>query len=222
MKFMTVVLMFACSVIWAQERFDKLVRSDFFAGFAGDSKAFERAMSKTEETLAKNPKHAEAKVWHGAGVFFRSALAFEKGDYQNGLTLWQRGLGEMEAAVKLEPDKVSVLIPRGATLITSSRFAPPDHAKPILATGVADFEKVLKIQEPFFSTLPVHARGELLIGLADGWNRLGDKEKAKRYFERITRDLKGSTYEQKAEVWLEGKPETKSHEFFNCAGCHLN
>ena len=67
----------------------------------------------------------------------------------------------------------------------------------------------------------MHPRGELLTGLADGWSRLGNNEKARGYFERITTELKGTVYEQKAKAWLENKPEAKSPGFFNCSGCHV-
>jgi len=51
------------------DRFDHVVRNDFFAGFAGDEEALERAMKVSGETLAANPEHAEALVWHGAGLY---------------------------------------------------------------------------------------------------------------------------------------------------------
>jgi len=153
----------------AQQRFDSLVREDFFAGIAGDMDKFERAMKFTEDTLAKTPNHPEAKVWHGAGVFFRANTAFEKGDSQKGLALWQVGLDEMKAAVKLAPNDVAVLIPRAAMLTTASRFAPASYAKPILETGVQDYEKVLQLQAVDCSRRSAHSRGELLTAL---WGRL--------------------------------------------------
>src|ERR1051326_6901329 len=52
----------------ATTRFDFLVREDFFAGMAGNREAFNRAMKVCEDALAKNPKHAEAMVWHGSGL----------------------------------------------------------------------------------------------------------------------------------------------------------
>src|SRR5437764_14283064 len=76
-----------------------IVRNDFFAGIAGNRQAFERAMAKIEEALAKNPKHAEAKVWHGSGVFYRSADAFQKGDFQNVI---DSSISELER--KLDPE----------------------------------------------------------------------------------------------------------------------
>src|SRR5579862_9491448 len=39
----------------AQERFDMRVRNDFFAGFAGNQEALDRAMKICEEELARNP-----------------------------------------------------------------------------------------------------------------------------------------------------------------------
>ena len=55
----------------ATQRFDYLVRADFFAGAAGDEARLARAMELCERTLADNPKHPEAMVWHGAGLLVR-------------------------------------------------------------------------------------------------------------------------------------------------------
>src|SRR5207247_5545202 len=93
-----------------QERFDMLVRQDFFAGFNGNREALERGMKITEDTLAKDPNHAEARVWHGSGILYLSGQAFQKGDQQNGMKLWRQGLDEMEQAVRLAPNNVAVLI----------------------------------------------------------------------------------------------------------------
>src|SRR5262245_24672058 len=169
----------------AQQRFDMLVREDFFAGMSGDTARFEKAMKFTEETLAKDPNHAEAKVWHGSGVLFRAGQAFQKGDFQQGMKAWDQGLAEMEQAVNLAPSNIAVLIPRGASLIATSRFTPPQFGKPILETGVADYEKVLKIQEPAFAQMSAHSKADLLSGLADGSNRLGNSDKAKEYLTRM-------------------------------------
>src|SRR5262250_2173945 len=49
----------------SRQRFDVRIREDFFAGIRGDSDRFDRAMKLAEDELAKNPKNAEAKVWHG-------------------------------------------------------------------------------------------------------------------------------------------------------------
>ena len=52
-------LFLAAAALCAQERFDYVVRNDFFAGLSGNRAALDRAMKKCEETLAANPKHPE-------------------------------------------------------------------------------------------------------------------------------------------------------------------
>src|SRR5262249_62434111 len=101
----TVFVLSAVSV-FAQQRYDMIVRQDFFSGFAGNKEALARGMKTTEETLAKDPNHAEAKVWHGAGLLVMASQAFQKGEAQNGMKMWQQALTEMEQAVRLAPNNV--------------------------------------------------------------------------------------------------------------------
>lgn len=203
----------------ARERFDFLVRADFFAGFEGDQAALERGMKTCEERLAKNPKHAEALVWHGGGLVFRAGQQFQKGDFQRGMETWSRGLKEMDAAIAMEPENVGVLIPRGATLLVASRFAKPEaEARRLLELAVGDYEKVLQLQSGSFASLSGHARGELLFGLAEGWQRLGDQAKARAYFGRLAVEAPGSARQQQASTFLETGKLVASTA--SCVGCH--
>ncbi|HMV47466.1 MAG TPA: hypothetical protein PKD31_06920 [Blastocatellia bacterium] len=204
------------------QRFDHLVRADFFAGMAGNQERFAKAMKLCEDTLAKNPKHAEALVWHGAGLLSQGGQAFQKNDFAKGMNFWQRGLKEMNDAVALEPDNVGVLIPRGAVLLEASKHARSEaQAKALLETAIGDYEKVLKIQQPYFEKIGAHARGELLMGLAEGWHRRGDATKAKTYFERMVKEAAGTDYAARAQTWLEKKtlPQNHSNQL-SCTGCH--
>lgn len=197
------------------------VRNDFFAGFGGDTQRLERAMKMCEDELASNPKNAEALVWHGAGVFFQSGQFFRSGDAAKGQEFWVKGLKEMEDAVQLAPNRISVRVPRGAVLLTASRFiANPERVQPLITTGVTDFESALKIQEPRLDTLGTHPRGELLIGLADGYARLGRQEQAQVFFERIRATLPGTPYAASAAKWLETKTVLSPREA-GCLGCHV-
>ena len=204
----------------AEERFDLRVRTDFFAGFAGNQQALDRAMKLCEEELTRNPANAEALVWHGSGVFFQSGQFFKSGDVVRGREFWQRGLAEMEQAVQIAPDHLGVRIPRGAALLTASRNLPnSDIASPLIETGLADFERTLEIQKTYFDKLGVHPRGELLIGLADGYARLGKDEQASVYFERIRAALPGTPYAANADKWLATKSLTPREG--GCIGCHV-
>ncbi len=93
---------------------------------------------------------------------------------------------EMDDAVAIAPENLGVRIPRGATLLTISRFLDdPNRTQPLIQKGLSDFEKAYSVQGPDLSKLGIHPRGELMIGLADGYSRLGDQEKASAWFDRI-------------------------------------
>ena len=200
-------------------RFDFAVRADFFAGFSGDMKRFEKAMALCEETLAKNPDHPEALVWHGAGLVFQAGSLLQKGDLPKGMELWGQGLAEMARAVTLAPNDVAVRIPRGASLLEASRHVPPPQDAELLTLALGDYEQTLAIQEKAgtFARLSPHAKGELLFGLAEGWSRAGDAQKARRYFTRLTADAASSGRSTYAKAWLEGKPPASPGR---CIGCH--
>lgn len=174
------------------ERFDEVVRTDFFDGLRGDAAALDRAMKVCEDTLAKNPKHAEAMVWHGAGIIARARAAFGAGDRQRGIELYDKGLAEMDAAVALEPDNVGVRIPRGAVVLAMAPFVPEPEKTKLLERGIADYETTYALQKSYFGTLSLHAREQLLYGLTDGYANLGKRDKAQAYFEQMKVDAAGS------------------------------
>jgi tetratricopeptide (TPR) repeat protein len=213
------LIFLGAAILSSQERFDYKVRSYFFAGFAGDTAALDKGMKISENVLASEPNNAEAMVWHGAGLFYQSGVAFRKGDQQSAADLWQRGLKEMDDAVAIAPEKLGVRIPRGATLLTASHYInDPERVRPLIEKGLSDFEKAYSVQGPDLSKLGTHPRGELMIGLADGYSRLGDQEKARAWFERIQQELKGTPYEKSANIWVETKSLAPAEA--GCLSCH--
>lgn len=202
------------------DRFDLKVREDFFAGFGGDPDRLAKGMKACEEAIATNPKNAEALVWHGSGEFYLSGQAFQSGDQQKGIELWTRGITEMKTGVELAPDNPGTRIPRGAALLTGTRFAPPAMTKPLMKDALEDYEHVYEIQKPYFATLGAHPRGELLFGLAEGYSRLGNNEKAQFYFEQIKQQLPNSAYAKRADLWLTTKSLPMNQT--GCIGCHVS
>lgn len=212
----------AAAIAFAQTgpRFDHLVRNDYFAGFAGDKAALDRAFEKTGAVLEKDPKHAEAMVWHGAGIFYQSGMAFRGGDQQKGMELFSKGTGMMEQAVKLAPDSVAVRVPRGAILLQSTVQMPPAVAKPLIENGLSDYLRAYEIQKGEASTMGEHPKGELFFGIADAYRRLGNEEKATEWFTMTTKALPGTNYAKRANVWLETKTLTPAQ--VRCVGCHVD
>ena len=203
-------------------RFDTLVRNDFFAGMMGDIARLDRGMKYCEDILTKNPRHADALVWHGGGLLTRAAQAYTRGDGQLGDALWQRGLKEMNDAVALEPENLGIKIGRSATLIglaQSGWDASDSQARALLRSALADYELVYRLQRPNFQKLGAHSRGELLFGLASGWSILGERQKALEYLRLILKECRSTAYEAEARRWLQRTPlPVIQHD---CIGCHV-
>jgi hypothetical protein len=203
-------------------RFDELVRSDFFAGMLGDKERLDRGMTFCEEILAKDPKHADALVWHGGGLLTRAANAYRKGDPTLGDKLWNLGLKEMNDAVVLQPDNMGIKIGRSATIIgvaQSGWDSTDSESKALLESALVDYEKIYQWQKASFSKLSSHSRGELLFGLASGWSILGNHEKARYYLSLILQQCAETEYESEAKRWIKSKPGTVIQH--DCMGCHV-
>ena len=214
-------LIAVATIVLAQEpvRFDHKGREVFFAGFAGDKDAMAKGMKISEATLAAEPNHAEALVWMGGGLFFASGESFRKGEMQAAMEMMGKGTGMMDRAVELAPKSVAVRIPRGSAYLAASKGMPPAMGDPLLKKGVADYEVCWEMQKGDLSGFSQHSLGELLMGIAEGNGRLGNKEKATEYFGMIQQKLAGTAYAKKAEKWLaEGKLSARET---NCLGCHI-
>jgi len=206
-----------------EDSLDAIVRSDFFAGMMGNKARLDRGMKYCEDLLAKNPKHAEALVWHGGGLLVRAVHTYTKGDDAAGDKLWKTGIDEMNEAAALEPDNMKVKIGRSATLIgyAQSGWDPSDsQSRVLLESALLDYEKVYRWQKPNFNSVPIHSRGELLFGLASGWSILGNDLKAREYLMLILKECKNTAYETEARRWLVRKwPLVIQHD---CIGCHVS
>jgi tetratricopeptide (TPR) repeat protein len=215
-----VILAFT-GMTFAAERFDMTIRNDFFAGFSGNKEALDRAMKNSEIVLASNSKHAEALVWHGAGLFFLAGGYFRSGDPQKGVEYATRGQREMDDAVALEPGNIGVRIPRGATLIAAGRGLMernPEQARLMLQSGLSDYEHAYEMQRSRLEQLGEHRAGELLFGIADVNSRLGNQEKAAEFFDRIATLIPGTVYAKRAALWKKSKSLPLSET--QCIGCH--
>lgn len=200
------------------ERFDLLVRDDFFAALLeNDPAALDRAMKLCEDTLARDPRHSEAMVWHGGGLILRAGVAFRAGRKEEGMKLWTGGMEEMDRAVAIAPDSIGTRIPRGAVLLAASPFVPEPERTRLLDKGLGDYERVLQLQSGYFEKLSRHARTQLLFGLADGWNRRGDQAKARGYYERVRQVAAGTPYAARADAFLAGDTRPAP---IACGGCH--
>jgi tetratricopeptide (TPR) repeat protein len=212
------VIILTAGVLLSQDRFDMKVRNYFFAGLAGDAASLQKGMKICEDILANDPKQPEALVWHGTGLISESREAFQKGDQQNGAAMWQRGLDEMDQAEAMAPNDLGVRIVRGAVLLIASQYLPSEAAHPLIEKGLSDYEKAYSVQGPDLKHLGTHKSGELMIGMADAYARLGEEDKARQWFDRIEKELPGTPYANSAATWLETK--TLAPREAGCLSCH--
>jgi tetratricopeptide (TPR) repeat protein len=207
----------------AEVRFDHVVRNDFFSGFTGNSEALARGMKVCEQVLAENPNHAEALVWHGAGLFFQSGQLFQQGKREEGMQMSARAMGEMDKAVALEPDSIGVRIPRGAALLAATRFMPDSPFRASLfQRAIDDHQHVFNLhkKDQTLDKIGSHPLGELLQALGDSYSRTGEAAKAEQYYGHIQTMLPNTVYAKRAAKWMETKQPLPVAEA-QCVGCHV-
>jgi len=211
---------FTAGFLRGEERFDYKVREMIFAGFNGNQEMFEKGMALLDATLQENPKHAEALVWRGAGLFFRSGQLFRQGDQQKGMELYTKGIAEMDQAVELEPNNLGVRIPRAAVLLSAAAsMGENPMARTFAAKALGDYEKTYREQEKVLDQLGLHPRGELLQGLAVAYKLTGNLDKSKEFYARIERDLPETAYAKRAIKFRETGSLTSRE--MGCIGCHV-
>lgn len=203
MKKLLLAAFLGATAICGAGRFDQTVRNDFVAGFSGDSAALARAIKTTESVLKESPKHPEALVWHGAGLFFLSGQAFQSGDMAKGQELWSRGMREMDEGVALAPDSVGVRAARGNVMITASRTVPESMSPELLKRGLADYIRIFELQKDTLAQLPTQSKGELLLTLAELHDRSGNKEQSLELVRRVAAEMPVTTYGKRAQQWLD-------------------
>ncbi len=184
------------------EDIQTMAQREFTAGFAGDTQALKRGMSACEEALGQNPGNVDAMVWHGAGTYFQAGQAAAQGDYGAAEELTRKGMGEMDKAVDLQPDSVSVRTTRGLVLANAARFgAPGPHS--LFTTAAGDLEKVILLAGEGWQQMPAPLRAQILLGLADSCDATGEKDKAKSAMERLVAEHADTPQAKRASEWLE-------------------
>ncbi len=201
-------------------RFDVKVREDMFAGFDGDTAAFERAMKLIAVTLAADPDHAEALTWRGAGRLFMAGRAFRHGADDKGTTLAAQGVADLDRGVSLMPGSIATHAVRGSALMPYARGLrafDKAAADRLTLTAISDFEFIAAANAARRKDLASHDRGEVLGALAEGWLQLADGAKAEPYLERLMAELPGTSYAKNAAL---RRSDPVRAAPLTCLGCH--
>jgi tetratricopeptide (TPR) repeat protein len=195
------------------------VQRDVFAGIAGDVEALNRAIAVCERTLAENPRHADALVWHGIGTLFRALR-----DPQQDSSLRDKAVAEMNQAVVLSPEDLGVRIPHGAVFIALARQMPASPwRQELLESGRQDFQFAFDRQAEagVLDSIGGHPLGELLQGLGDVYSRQGKPDEAQKYYAMILAKLPDTEYSRRAAQWMDTRQPLPAAQSA-CVGCHTS
>lgn len=198
------------------------VREDLFAGFlVKDAQRFAQGEAKLEEILATNPKAADAIAWKGGARLHRAALAHEAGDAAQFRQHYQEALGYFRQAAELglnNPNAQGVrAITGGSWTVMAERLPEPERR--YAYTQIRENYAALKeLQKKEFDQLPVHLRGEVLAGLAQAAQRLGQNDFIQRVKD-VVAQVPGSIYATRAQKWLDN-PASAAKTSMTCQTCH--
>jgi tetratricopeptide (TPR) repeat protein len=197
------------------------VREDTFAGFmSGDMTRFERGMQKTEEYLREDPGNMQALDWKGAGTVYRAVRAFNAGDEAKGDELFREAVALMDKALAAAPQDPGVRATTGGTLAFLASQLPERYAQQVWAKVREHYTFLYRGQEPQLEQLPLHLKGETLAGIAEAEFRLGNRDAAQTYLNRIVAMLPNTGYARTAQKWLSSPESVTRSDRLTCQSCH--
>jgi tetratricopeptide (TPR) repeat protein len=197
------------------------VREDTFGGFIEDDMArFERGVQKTQQYLDENATNADAANWMAASRVYRAVQAFERGDAAAGDRIMQDALTAMDAAVAQAPNSLGIRATAGGTLAYFASRLPERHYKAALQKAREHYAALYAAQAPALAQFPLHIKGELLAGVAETEFRVGDRDKALTFLNKIVTEMPDTAYGQKAAAWLKSPERVDRDARLVCQSCH--
>jgi len=202
--------------------FSQWVREDLFAGFMGDSKPeFERGVAKIDEYLKAHPGDSGAMAWKASSDLYLAVRARESkkpADYEK---LLAKAMAEFEQAYRSAPADgrgAALAVTGGTAVVLGDRLAP--ESKTAFFTLARDrFVELERAQSADFTKMPLHHQGEVLGGLTQMEQRLGNLDGAAAYARRIVSTLAGSPYAKAAQGFIDD-PAARSAPQLGCMTCH--
>ncbi len=202
--------------------FSQWVREDLFAGFMGDSKLeFERGVEKVDAYLRAHPGDSAATAWKASSDLYLAVRARESkkpADYEKLLATAMVEFAEAYRSAPAESKGAALAVTGGTAVVLGDRLAP--ESKTAFFTVARDrLIELERAQSADFAKMPVHHQGEVLGGLAQMEQRLGNLDGATIYAKRIVSTLPGSPYARAAQGFIDD-PAGRSAPQLGCMTCH--
>ena len=217
------------ALVFSQEmpknmRVSTWVREDLFAGYLdGDMTRHAQGVKKLETALARNPNAADALGWQGGNFLLSAVRAYEAGDQAGFDKEYAKALDSLaraaEIAKQIPAYREGVLAITGGSFTVFGDRLPASHRREAWLKVRENYTALRELQKARFDQFPVHFRGEIMAGLAQAAQRLGEPEKATALTQELVTALPGTPYAVFGKRWLD-KPETMAKTKIACSSCH--
>ena len=205
-------------------RLSTWVREDLFAGYMdGDMARYAQGVKKLDAFVAKNPNAPDGAGWQAANALFEAARAHEAGDragfdkhYAKAQELFSRAA---TLAVQDTGGRAAVFAITGGSHTAVGDRLPEPYRRTAWTKVRESYTSLRELQMPAFDKFPPHFRGEVLSGLAQAAQRLGEAEKATKLTQELVEALPNTPYAVFGKRWLD-KPETMAKSKITCVSCH--
>ncbi len=199
------------------------VREDLFAGYmVNDFARFEKGMLKLEEILFKgDSENKPARAWRASGILYLGVRALEAGNVEE----FARRVDEAEggfnrARTGATRDELgSVYAIQGGTYALFADRFPVKRRREAWGKVQENYSKLRELQMPAFDNYPQHMRGEVLAGLAQAAQRLGQTDETEMRLNELIAALPNSAYAARALRWKEN-PQAADKTNLTCQTCH--
>lgn len=191
--------------------FERAVFADFVDAAEGDAAARQRLVDACAQAIEIDARNAEAIAWRGAARMFNAGSASEAGDFMAAMRHTNEALADLDEARELEPENPGVRMVAATTLLNLAAYHPIDRmAKGYAAKGIDDAIAALSKLYENWNEQPIGVKGQLLIGVARGYDRMGETKKARDWFNRVIGAAPGTTWAEQAQAWIDAADKRAS------------
>jgi hypothetical protein len=196
-------------------------REDIFAGvLANNIEQLNVGLQKLDAILKENPKDPDALAMKGLGIAVMAVRDQESGNATGFKQKYTEALRLLDQGLMLDPKGGGVNAVYGGTMLLYIDRLPQEYKERSLAQARSSYSLLYATQEAGLDQMPTHHKGELLGGMAEVEQRLGNRANAEKYLKRIVDTMPNTPYAGRARLWLSDPEVARKNSKFVCQSCH--
>lgn len=193
--------------------FEREVFADFIKAAQGDEDARKSLVAACERAIEADPAHAEAIAWRGATRMFEAGTASEGGNFMAAMQHTNAALADLNKARELEPENPGVRMVAAQTLLNLARYHPIENmASGYAKQGIEDAKAALSKLYNNWDKQPADVKGQLMMGVAEGYDKLGKATEARDWCNRVIGAVPGTTWAKQAQAWIDAATKRAERE----------